>query len=98
MNISLYPVNRKNTRDGFKDVGRRKKQGYNEAIPCRINYLSILGGIWKLFSAIFSQSWRISCERGIIKTQSRVLAFIVCFVIGVFFGWYPARKLSNLNR
>jgi putative ABC transport system permease protein len=33
----------------------------------------------------------------VITTQSVVLAFAVCFVIGVFFGWYPARKASNLN-
>ncbi len=32
-----------------------------------------------------------------ITTQSVVLAFMVCFAIGVFFGWYPARKASNLN-
>lgn len=33
----------------------------------------------------------------IVKTQSVVMAFMVCFAIGVFFGWYPARKASNLN-
>jgi putative ABC transport system permease protein len=33
----------------------------------------------------------------IVKTQSVVLAFSVCFVIGVFFGWYPARKAADLN-
>lgn len=33
----------------------------------------------------------------VITTQSVVLAFAVCFAIGVFFGWYPARKASNLN-
>jgi putative ABC transport system permease protein len=36
-------------------------------------------------------------SQAIVKTQSVVLAFIVCFVIGVFFGWYPARKAANLN-
>lgn len=33
----------------------------------------------------------------VITTQSVVLAFAVCFVIGVFFGWYPAKKAANLN-
>jgi putative ABC transport system permease protein len=35
--------------------------------------------------------------QAIVKTQSVVLAFAVCFAIGVFFGWYPARKAANLN-
>ena len=33
----------------------------------------------------------------VVTTQSVVLAFAVCFAIGVFFGWYPARKAANLN-
>lgn len=32
-----------------------------------------------------------------ITPQSVFLAFAVCFVIGVFFGWYPAKKAANLN-
>jgi len=43
MNIMFVSVTRKNTRDWFKDVDRRKKQGYNEAIPCRINYSEYFG-------------------------------------------------------
>lgn len=33
----------------------------------------------------------------VIMTQSVVLSFIVCTAIGMFFGWYPAKKASNLN-
>ncbi len=33
----------------------------------------------------------------VIKVQTVILAFTVCFAIGVFFGWYPARKAANLN-
>jgi putative ABC transport system permease protein len=61
--------------------------------------LSILGGaIGVLFGyliAIIAGSLMKSPV--IITTQSVVLAFAVCFIIGVFFGWYPARKASNLN-
>jgi putative ABC transport system permease protein len=32
-----------------------------------------------------------------ITPQSVFLAFAVCFIIGVFFGWYPAKKAANLN-
>ncbi len=32
-----------------------------------------------------------------ISTGSIVLSFAVCTIIGIFFGWYPARKASNLD-
>lgn len=32
-----------------------------------------------------------------ITAASVVLSFSVCFLIGVFFGWYPAKKASDLN-
>lgn len=33
----------------------------------------------------------------VIMPLSVVMAFLVCSAIGIFFGWYPARKASNLN-
>lgn len=33
----------------------------------------------------------------VIDTQAVALSFMVCSVIGVFFGWYPARKAAGLN-
>jgi len=33
----------------------------------------------------------------IIMPEVQALGFIVCSAIGIFFGWYPARKASNLN-
>lgn len=33
----------------------------------------------------------------VIQTQSLVLSFLVCSAIGIFFGWYPAKKAANLN-
>ena len=32
-----------------------------------------------------------------VSTFSIVLSFLVCVFTGIFFGWYPARKASNLN-
>jgi len=32
-----------------------------------------------------------------IQAYSIVLAFVVCTVTGIFFGWYPAKKASDLN-
>lgn len=33
----------------------------------------------------------------LIQPWSIVVSFLVCTIIGIFFGWYPARKASNLN-
>ena len=33
----------------------------------------------------------------VIMTRAIILSFLVCSIIGIFFGWYPARKASNLN-
>lgn len=61
--------------------------------------LSVLGGfvgivLGYLASYIIGtvMNWPIE-----IMTQSVVLAFAVCTAIGVFFGWYPARKAASLN-
>jgi putative ABC transport system permease protein len=33
----------------------------------------------------------------VVLPSSEVLSFAVCTVIGVFFGWYPARKAASLD-
>lgn len=61
--------------------------------------LSVLGGVIGILlgygaSAIIGSvmGWPIE-----VMTNSVVLAFLVCSAIGIFFGWYPARKAANLN-
>jgi len=61
--------------------------------------LSLIGGIIGVGLGIFLSnavksimSWPI-----FITTQSIVMSFLFCFFIGVFFGWYPARKAAALD-
>ena len=61
--------------------------------------LSILGGIIGIIFGV-SLSYLATTLLNmpfVIMTQAIALSFLVCSIIGIFFGWYPARKASNLN-
>ncbi|MBP7505846.1 MAG: ABC transporter permease [Prolixibacteraceae bacterium] len=61
--------------------------------------LSVTGGLIGILLG-YGASAAIGSIMGwpvVVMTQSVVLAFIVCSIIGIFFGWYPARKASSLN-
>lgn len=61
--------------------------------------LSILGGIiGVLFGLLISYvATSLLNFPMVIMTNAIVLSFLVCAAIGIFFGWYPAKKASNLN-
>ncbi len=61
--------------------------------------LSITGGVIGILVGIAASkiigsvmSWPI-----VVLPGSEILSFAVCTVIGIFFGWYPAKKASNLD-
>jgi putative ABC transport system permease protein len=61
--------------------------------------LSVVGGVIGILLGYLASAlvgslmgWPV-----IIMTQSVVLSFVVCSAIGIFFGWYPARKAASLN-
>lgn len=61
--------------------------------------LSVFGGIIGIsFGFVASKvmasvmNWPV-----VITTLSVVMSFFVCSAIGIFFGWYPARKAASLN-
>jgi putative ABC transport system permease protein len=61
--------------------------------------LSIIGGVIGIFVGIGASQligilmkWPV-----VVLPASVILSFLVCTVIGVFFGWYPARKAARLN-
>jgi putative ABC transport system permease protein len=61
--------------------------------------LSITGGLIGILLGLAASkiigttmSWPV-----VVLPSSEILSFAVCTVIGIFFGWYPAKKASNLD-
>lgn len=61
--------------------------------------LSVFGGIIGITVGVLATQVTASVMNWpvVIMPLSVVMAFVVCSAIGIFFGWYPARKASNLN-
>jgi putative ABC transport system permease protein len=99
MNIMFVSVTERTREIGLRmSIGGRGKDIMKQFLAESI-ILSILGGVFGVvFGYLLSRlAGTLMGSQAIVKTQSVVLAFIVCFVIGVFFGWYPARKAAKLN-
>ncbi len=99
MNIMLVSVTERT-----REIGLRMAIG-GKGIDILLQFLaesmliSITGGIIGIMVGIVASrvigstmSWPI-----LVLPKSEILSFAVCTVIGVFFGWYPARKASNLD-
>jgi putative ABC transport system permease protein len=61
--------------------------------------LSVFGGLVGVLFGIGASrilavltSWPVS-----VMWSSVILSFVVCTIIGIFFGWYPARRASELD-
>jgi putative ABC transport system permease protein len=99
MNIMFVSVTERTREIGLRmSIGGRGKDIMKQFLAESI-ILSILGGVLGVvFGYLLARlAGSLMSTQAIVKTQSVVLAFAVCFAIGVFFGWYPARKAANLN-
>jgi putative ABC transport system permease protein len=61
--------------------------------------LSVIGGVFGIILGVTASTiignltgWPIA-----VMPMAVAMSFLVCTAIGIFFGWYPARKASNLN-
>ena len=61
--------------------------------------LSVLGGLVGIIFGMLA-AYVISAVLSwpfIVSSASIVLSFFVCVAVGVFFGWYPAKRAANLD-
>jgi putative ABC transport system permease protein len=59
--------------------------------------LSLLGGLLGVVAALVTVQFKISGIEPVLVPSSIALALVVCVVIGVFFGGYPAGRAARLR-
>lgn len=99
MNIMYVSVTERTREIGLRlSVGGRGSDILTQFLIEAI-LLSMVGGIIGIFLGLFSSqmvstflNWPV-----VVMPASVVFSFAVCTLIGVFFGWYPARKAAGLN-
>ncbi len=99
MNIMFVSVTERTREIGLRmSIGGRGRDILRQFLVESI-LLSILGGVIGIVLGylLAMGAGSVMDMEAYVQTQSVVLAFSVCFGIGVFFGWYPARKAANLN-
>jgi putative ABC transport system permease protein len=99
MNIMLVSVTERTREIGLRmSVGGR---GNDILLQFLIEaaVLSVLGGIIGIIIGYLLATFagNMLGVEALVRPYSVVLSFSVCVGIGLFFGWYPARKAANLN-
>lgn len=99
MNIMLVSVTERTREIGLRMAIGGKGRDILLQFLAESMLISITGGLIGILIGIVASkaigttmSWPI-----LVLPSSEVLSFAVCTVIGVFFGWYPANKASNLD-
>ena len=99
MNIMFVSVTERTKEIGLRmSIGAKGKdilwQFLIEAILISIagGIIGVILGMMAGFAVKHFANWPVS-----IQTYTIILSFTVCTVIGIFFGWYPAKKAANLD-
>lgn len=99
MNIMLVSVTERTREIGISmSIGARRRDILRQFLTEAIT-LSIIGGIIGIGLGIFASNM-ISKFAGwpvLVAPESMALAFFFSAAVGIFFGYYPARKASRLN-
>ena len=99
MNIMYVSVTERTKEIGLRmSIGAKGRDILSQFL-IEATLLSVAGGvIGVLLGIVAAYVVKVLLSYPIaISTGSIILSFAVCTFIGIFFGWYPARKASNLD-
>jgi putative ABC transport system permease protein len=99
MNIMLVSVTERTREIGIRMAVGAKPGAIQMQFLIEAVTLSILGGLAGILLGVSTSHLvgMISTFQAIVTMDSILLAFGVSFAIGVFFGYYPARKAAALD-
>ena len=99
MNIMLVSITERTKEIGIRiAIGAKKSEIMEQFLIESVLISFIGGGLGILLGIIISQTVsKIGGWDTIVSTQSIMLAFGFSVGVGIFFGFYPARKAANLN-
>ena len=99
MNIMLVSITERTKEIGIRiAIGAKKSEIMEQFLIESVLISFIGGGLGILLGIIISRTVsKIGGWDTIVSTQSILLAFGFSVGVGIFFGFYPARKAANLN-
>ena len=99
MNIMLVSVTERTREIGIRKSIGAKPMNILAQFLTEAMALSLAGGIIGVLGGYFA-SLIVAKQNGwslLISTQGVILSFTAATLVGLFFGWYPARKASKMN-
>jgi putative ABC transport system permease protein len=99
MNIMYVSVTERTREIGLRmSIGGRGRDIMMQFLTESI-LLSVIGGIIGILLGLGAAQGvaKIMAWPVVVQPTAVVLSFLVCTAIGIFFGWYPARKAANLD-
>ena len=105
MNIMYVTVTERTREIGLRmSIGARQRDIMLQFLLESV-VLSLIGGLIGIILGILLAYGLVSAIQSsgnmpitfILSYSAIVISFLVCVAVGIFFGWYPARKAANLD-
>lgn len=99
MNIMYVTVTERTREIGLRMAVGAKNRDILRQFLFESTIMSLIGGIIGMLFGM-GLAYAVSTLLGwsfVLSILTMAVSFVVCAAIGMFFGWYPARKASNLD-